>query len=289
MTSQARELIDATVKRLAAFSDTPQLDAQVLLAHILQKSRTWLLAHPDSRPDGRQAPNLEALIQRLEAGEPLPYVVGHQEFFGLDFDLSPNVLIPRPETELLVEHGIKWLQRAPERRTIADIGTGSGCIAICLAFHLKDARVLGSDISRSALKVALRNARKLRVAGRIDFVACDILPEHVEGLATDRHFDLVCANLPYIPTAQLHELPVYRQEPVLALDGGPDGLTPFRRFFEMVPAWVAPGGLILLEIESTRGAAVLSLAYDAFHTAAIHLHQDLAGRDRLLEIELPAA
>ncbi len=101
-------------------------------------------------------------------------------------------------------------------------------------------------------------------------------------------FDLLCANLPYIPTEKLHKLPVYRREPTLALDGGADGLAPFRKLFDLVPEWMAPGGRLLLEIESTRGAAVLSLAYDAFTAASYHLHQDLAGRDRLLEIQLPA-
>jgi release factor glutamine methyltransferase len=102
------------------------------------------------------------------------------------------------------------------------------------------------------------------------------------------HFDLVCANLPYIPTEKLHRLPIYRCEPTLALDGGPDGLDPFRKLFSLVPDWMAPGGRLLLEIESTRGAAVLSLAYDAFTAASFHLHRDLAGSNRLLEINLPA-
>jgi release factor glutamine methyltransferase len=290
-----RDLLESTVTRLLPFSDTPQLDAQVLLAHIFQKPRTWLLAHTGSAPDTKRAARLEKLVRRLERGEPLPYVLGHWEFFGLDFDITPDVLIPRPETELLVERAVAWMQASATSslngrgRMVADIGTGSGCIAVSLAKNLPDIHVLATDISPAALKIARGNAGRFHVLSQIDFLTCDILPQHVRSHAGARHFDLLCANLPYIPTAKLHGLPVYMREPTLALDGGPDGLAPFRKLFSLVPEWMAPGGRILLEVESTRGAAVLSLAYDAFTAASFHLHQDLAGRDRLLEIQLPNA
>lgn len=287
MTAALQQVLESTAARLSTFSDSPQLEAQVLLAHVLDKPRTWVMAHFDSSPDPEGIAILEPLIRRLEQGEPLPYVLGHQEFFGLDFDIPPDVLIPRPETELLVERAVGWLQAAPERRTVADIGTGSGCIAVALAVNVPGVRVLGTDISSAALKVALRNARKLHVAEQIDLVQCDILPQHIPGLSTDHHFDLVCANLPYIPTGTLRGLPVYGREPTLALDGGPDGLDPFRKLFGLVFDWMAPGGRMFLEIEATRGSAVLSLAYDAFIAASIHLHRDLAGHDRLLEIQFP--
>ncbi len=283
-----QDVLESTAARLATVSDSPQLDAQVLLAHVLDQPRTWVVAHSDALPDPEGMAILEPLIRRLERGEPLPYVLGHQEFFGVNFDITPEVLIPRPETELLVERAISWLRAAADRRTVADIGTGSGCIAICLALNVPGARILATDISRAALGVALRNARKLNVADRVDLVQCDILPQHIAGLSTDHHFDLVCANLPYIPSRTLRELPVYGHEPTLALDGGPDGLDPFRKLFDLVTDWMAPAGRILLEIEATRGSAVLSLAYDAFSASSIHLHRDLAGRDRLLEIQFPA-
>ncbi len=289
MITVVQDLLDSTAARLSPLSDTPQLDAQVLLAHVLQRPRTWLFAHSTSPLDQDRSDALEAYVRRLELGEPLPYVTGHQEFFDLDFDLTPEVLIPRPETELLVERAVAWLQAAPGRRTVADVGTGCGCIAICLAAHVPGVRVLATDISLAALKVARYNAQKNKVADRIDFLECNILPQHIAGLSTDGHFDLVCANLPYVPSAELHILPVYAREPALALDGGADGLDPFRKLFKLVPEWMAPGGRILLEVEATRGAAVLSLAYDAFVSAAIHLHQDLAGHDRLLEIQLPSS
>ncbi len=282
-----QQVLDSTAARLATVSDSPQLDAQVLLAHILDKPRTWVMAHPESVPDQGSVSILEPLIRRLEAGEPLPYVLGRQEFFGLDFEITPDVLIPRPETELLVERAVAWLQGSSDRRTVADIGTGSGCIAVCLALHVPGVRVLGTDISRPALQVALSNAHKHNVADQIDLVECDMLPPHIPGLSTDQHFDMVCANLPYIPSNTLRDLPVYGREPTLALDGGPDGLDPFRKLLGLVTEWMAPGGRILLEIEATQGAAVVSLAYDAFVAASIHLHRDLAGRDRLLEIQFP--
>lgn len=281
-----QDLLEATSERLWALSDTPLLDAQVLLSHVLGKPRTWLLAHPAANPQVSDTTRLEALMRRLEGGEALPYLLGHQEFFGLDFDITPDVLIPRPETELLVERAVAWLAAEPDRRTVADIGTGCGCIAICLTHSISDVRVLATEISWPALTVAASNSKKHGVSERIDFLQCDLLPAYAEGLSTDRHFDLVCANLPYIPTATLINLPVYGKEPALALDGGPDGLDPFRRLFGLIPEWMTRDGLILLEIESSSGAAVLSLAYDTFHAALIHLHQDLAGHDRLLEIQL---
>lgn len=290
-----RDLLDSTIARLVPFSDTPQLDAQVLLAHIFDRPRTWLLAHVGLASDDRLTARLEKLVQRIEQGEPLPYVLGHWEFYGLDFELSRDVLIPRPETELLVERAIAWLRLPSDAspsskgRMAADVGTGSGCIAVALAKNLPDMRILATDISPAALKVARRNARRYKVQSRMEFVECDILPEYDASLSERSQFDLLCANLPYIPTEKLHSLPVYNREPTLALDGGPDGLDPFRKLFSLVPDWMAPGGRMLLEIESTRGAAVLSLAYDAFSSASLHLRQDLAGRDRLLEIQLPTA
>jgi release factor glutamine methyltransferase len=268
--------------------DTPELDAQVVLAHIMGHTRTWLAAHAEVELSAPQADAVEAAVSRLEAGEPLPYILGHWEFFGLDLDITPNVLIPRPETELLVEKAIAWLEASPERRTVADVGTGSGAIGVTIALRVPDAYVLATDISMPALQVARGNARKFHVDKRMEFVECDLLPQHHEGLATDLHFDLICANLPYIPTETLKPLAVFETEPALALDGGPDGLNLIRRLLAIAPEWLAPGGRIMLEIEASQGTQVLSLAYDLFSAAEIHLHQDLAGHDRLLEITIPA-
>ena len=286
MAPRLRELLASAAPRLTALTGTPQLDAQVALAQVLGRTRTWILAHPDLPAGTGEVERYEQILSRLEQGEPLPYVLGHQEFFGLDFDLSPDVLIPRPETELLVQKALDWIAGAPDRITIADVGTGSGCIAVSIAVQAPTAKILATDISAPALEVARSNARKFGVADRIRFIECDLLPAHTLGLTGQEHMDLICANLPYIPTAELHSLPVFAREPSLALDGGKDGLDPFRRFFSIAPDWMAQGGLMLLEIEAGSGPAVLSLAYDALHAAAIHLHKDMAGRDRLLEIQL---
>ncbi len=278
-------LADLT-NELALISDTPALDASVLVAHIVNRPRTWVIAHPELALTADQQKRLDDSLARLEAGESFPYVLGHWEFFGLDFDVTPDVLIPRPETELLVEKAIAWLQRSLVRRTVADVGTGSGAIAISIAINVPDAHVLATDISHLVLEVAHKNAVKFSVDHRIDFVQCDLLPQHIDPLPTESHFDLICANLPYIPTEKLHNLPIFGREPTLALDGGPDGLDPIRRLLNIGPEWLAPNGLILLEIEATQGIQALNLACDLFSRAEIHLHRDLMGRDRLLEIML---
>jgi release factor glutamine methyltransferase len=277
-------LLSDVTTRLAPISDTPDLDAAVLIAHILNKPRTWLMAHLESTLTSEQQKQLEDSLTQLESGESFPYVLGHWEFFGLKFDVTPDVLIPRPETELLVEKAIAWLQASPVRRTVADVGTGSGVIAVSVALNVPDVQILATDISLEALEVARQNAIKFDVADRIDFVQCDLLPYHIDSLPTERHFDLICANLPYIPTDTLRQLPIFGREPSLALDGGPDGLDLIRRLLTMGPRWLAPNGMMLMEIEATRGIQALNMACDMFSEGIIHLHQDLAGRDRLLEI-----
>jgi release factor glutamine methyltransferase len=284
--SQLSVFLEQAISRLTSVSETPELDARVLLANILDKPRTWVEAHPEALLTQSQLATAKKAVTRLEKGEPLPYVLGHWEFYGLDMEITQDVLIPRPETELMVERAIKWLKAAPERRTIADVGTGSGCIAVAIAKNIPDAKVIATDISRPVLEVAHRNARRHKVAKRIDFVQCDLLPPHPESLPTDLHFDLICANLPYIPTQTLHELSVYRREPTLALNGGRDGLNIVRQLLAIAPEWLAPKGMILLEIEASQGMSAVSLAYDAFDNVEIHLHQDLARHDRLVEILL---
>jgi release factor glutamine methyltransferase len=280
------DILKQAASQLTITSDTPELDAQVLLANILDKPRTWVITHSEAQLTQPQLASAKKTLSRLEAGEPLPYVLGHWEFFGLDLELTPDVLIPRPETELMVERAIKWLEASPERRTVADVGTGSGCIAIAITKNIPDAKVLATDISRPVLEVAHRNARRHNVVRRIDFVQCNLLPPHHDSLPTDLHFDLICANLPYIPTETLQSLNVYGREPTLALDGGVDGLDVVRQLLSTAPEWLAPQGTILLEIEASQGLSAVSLAYDAFDNAEIYLHQDLAGHDRLLEILL---
>jgi protein-(glutamine-N5) methyltransferase, release factor-specific len=277
-------LLSDVTTRLTPISDTPALAASVLIAHIINKPRTWVMAHPELALTAEQEKELDDSLARLEHGESFPYVLGHWEFFGLDFELTRDVLIPRPETELLVEKAIAWLQKSPVKRRVADVGTGSGSIAVSLAVNIPDAYVLATDISHNALEVAQQNAIKFNVINQIDFVQCDLLPSQIESMSAELHFDLICANLPYIPTATLYKLSIFGREPRLALDGGADGLDIIRRLLNIAPEWLAPNGMILLEIESTRGIQALNLARNLFSEASIHLHQDLAGQDRLLEI-----
>jgi len=282
----ASPILSDITDRIAAFSDTPTLDASVLIAHILGKPRTWVVAHPELALTFAQQEQLEGALKQLENGMPFPYILGHWDFFGMEFDITPDVLIPRPETELLVEKAIAWMRESKVRRTVADVGTGSGIIAVSIAKNVPNVNILATDISQNALQVAKKNADKFKVADRINFIHCDILPARPASFSTEEHFDLLCANLPYIPTATLQGLPVYGREPTLALDGGEDGLDLFRNLMSVAPEWMAPNSLILLEIEASLGLKALSLAYDMFSSAEIHLHRDLTGRDRLLEIML---
>src|SRR5919108_4278900 len=146
--------------RLAPISDTPALDASVLLAHIVRKPRSWVITHPELTLTNEQQERLNDSLTRLERGESFPYVLGHWEFFGMEFDITPDVLIPRPETELLVERAIAWLRESPVRSTVADVGTGSGAIAVSIAANVPDANILATDISANALDVAKKNAEK---------------------------------------------------------------------------------------------------------------------------------
>jgi release factor glutamine methyltransferase len=256
-------------------------ESSVLAAHVLAKDRSWILAHPEIELSGQQLTCLDSLVERLAAGEPLPYLIGIQEFYDLTFQVSNQVLIPRPETELLVEHAINWLKKHPERRCAVDIGTGSGCIAITLAVHIPDLRIVASDLSSSALEIARVNAKAHEVCPRIELVQGDLFAS-VSG-----KFHMVCANLPYIPSKDVKRLPVSCFEPRLALDGGPDGLVVIQHFLDQVEAHLHPGGLVLLEIEYRQGSNVKHMAQSRFPRAIIEVHPDLAGHDRLVRIEMP--
>jgi release factor glutamine methyltransferase len=265
-------------QRLSSVSETPGLDAQVLLAHILEKSRAWVLAHPEAVLTPAQERLLMESQARLEQGEPLPYVLGRWEFYGLDFIVNPNVLIPRPETELMVEHALAWLETAPQRHLVLDAGTGSGCIAIALAVHAPALRVVASDISLAALKTASVNAARHAVSSHVMCVQSHLIP------AIAQPFNLICANLPYIPAEKLDELIVAEREPRLALDGGPDGLSLIRELLASASGSLARNGLLLIEIEASQGSTAWSLAKAAFPQADVTLLPDLAGRDRLVKV-----
>ena len=271
-------------ERLAAHTETSLLDAQVLLAQAAGQTRAWVLAHPEAELSPAQLDWLEHALHRLEAGEPLPYVLGKWEFFGLAFAVTPAVLIPRPETELLVEQALGWArQRQAQgggRLRIADVGTGSGCIAVSLALSLPQTTITAIDLSWQALRVAQHNAQAHGVAQHLHLAQADLLSSF-----TEHSFDLVCANLPYVPTDRLRDLPIFGKEPTLALDGGADGLVLIRRLLQQAQACLAPGGLLLAEIEVSLGEAALALAQAELDSARAAVLQDYTGRDRLLRVE----
>lgn len=261
---------------LAAHSETAALDAQTLLAHLTGRSRAWVLAHPEAFLDESQTARLHQALPRLARGEPLPYVLGQWEFFGRSFMVTPEVLIPRPETELLVEAALDWLRTHPGSRRVADVGTGSGCIAVSLAAEVDEVQVVATDRSAAALAVARRNARRHGVSRRLRWVQANLLAPFAGP------WDVVCANLPYIPSAQLARLPVARFEPRLALDGGPEGLDLVRRLLRQARGQMTSPGALFLEIGAEQGPQAARLARECFPQARVEVRRDLAGHPRLL-------
>jgi release factor glutamine methyltransferase len=261
--------------------ETAWLDAQVLLKHVTGHSRTWLLSHPETRLTSVQENDLVSAMRKLQEGMPLPYVLGRWEFFGLDFAVTPDVLIPRPETELLIETALAHVRRQPQAGFhFLDVGTGSGIIPISLATHVPHAWLWATDISPAALSVARANAERNGVAQRIEFTEADLIPDDFSSI----NFDIITANLPYIPTETLRGLDVFGKEPTLALDGGSDGLDLIGRLLERLANFHVTDCLVLLEIENRQRLAVQDLARAAFPNASIETKKDLAGNDRLVMV-----
>ena len=263
---------------LSGCSDQPALEAQVLLAHVLVQPRAWVIAHPEFLLSNEQDEQLHTLLAQRLQGVPLPYLLGHWEFYGLDFLLDPHVLIPRPETEFLVQEALQWIHGRSQILHVVDVGTGSGCIAVSLAKNAPALTVTGIDISRPALDVARQNVVRHRVQEQVHLLQGDLL-QPCRG-----RIDLVCANLPYIPSQTLAGLEVARREPRLALDGGWDGLRLIEKLLAQTAMRMAPGGLLLLEIESGQGESAAELASSRFPKAAIEVLPDLSGKPRLLKI-----
>jgi release factor glutamine methyltransferase len=258
------------------------LDGPVLLAHVLGCDRATLLAHPERHLTPEQAATFRALIVRRADGVPVAYLTGRRAFFDLELLVTPDVLIPRPETEHLVELALGWARGRVGHLRVVDVGTGSGAIALALARHLPEAQVWAVDRSFAALRVARANAARLGLSARVHFLQADLLTA-CGGPAPS--FDLIAANLPYIPADALPDLPVARHEPLLALDGGPEGLTLIRRLIAQAPRALAAHGLLLMEIEATQGEQVTALAAQVFPGATIQVHQDYAGLPRVLSVE----
>ncbi|MBL8045860.1 MAG: peptide chain release factor N(5)-glutamine methyltransferase [Anaerolineales bacterium] len=281
-------LNSATAK--LAHTDSPRLTAEVLLARVLNVSRAHLLAYPERLLSETEQQQFTADVHRAAEGVPLAYIVGHKEFHGLEFLVNKHVLVPRPETELLVDLALEYLSTKEHEGTrselrVLDVGTGSGCIAVTVAVKCPRASVTALDISEEALAVAQANAARHGVVERLSFFKSDLLSA-LNYLPAQFH--LLTAKLPYIATDVARALPVSRHEPLLALDGGPDGLLWVRRLLTDAPRHWHAGGLILLEIGHTQGPAAHALAQAVFPAAHVQLFQDWAGLDRIIRIQTTA-
>jgi len=278
MSSLHERLADAreTLIRAGIPAEEAALDAEVLARHVLDCDRATLLTRARDPLPSAFDRLYHALIARRVAREPVAYIVGHREFWGLEFDVTPAVLIPRPETELVVEEALASLPRRDIVRHIIDVGTGSGCLAVTLAVEFPPANVTATDTSHEALAVAYRNADRHNVIGRITFVQADVLKDLTEPA------DLIVSNPPYVPAGDAATLQaeVARYEPASALYGGPDGLDVIRRLVGTARQHLAAGGWLIIEFGFGQEAAVRELAREAGWNVA-RIRSDLQGIPRV--------
>lgn len=283
-TPVGRAILAAKQRLEDAKCDTPHLDTQVILAHVLQVERTWLFAHHDYALSAKETDAFTNLIARRMQHEPVAYLVGHKEFYGLDFVVDRRVLIPRPETELLVDTVIDHVtMREDQQVLLADVGTGSGAIALAVAANCPNAYFFAIDLSPDALAVAQQNVQRLDSHRQVTLLQGDLL----EPLPAK--VNMLVANLPYINVNDYQHLmiDVRNYEPQLALEAGPQGLDVITRLLDQAPHHLHEHGLIFLEIGHDQGEAVLHLARTRFPRAlALRLRQDYHGHDRLIMIAL---
>ena len=265
--------------------ESPQLDAELLLAHLLDTSRAAILARPEQHLTPKQLTRYRDLVARRGNREPLAYILGYRDFYGLELMVDPRVLIPRPETELLVEHALRIASQMASPSHIADVGAGSGAIAVSLAVHLPESTIYALDDSPGALEVITENARRHGVADRVHCLHSDLLA------ALPGPVDIITANLPYVTTDEWQELApeIRNHEPRSALDGGPDGLALVNRLLATACPYLQPAGAILLEIGAGQGGAATALAREHLPQARVRLVQDYAGLDRLVIVEPEAS
>jgi len=285
-TSIAEAILQGAHKLRLAGVPEARREAGSLLAHVLARDRSFILTHAEDVLDQQHLELFHCYLDRRADGEPSQYITGHQEFFGLDFEVNRDVLIPRPETELLIETALKLLPDAHVTQAapfICDVGTGSGCIAISLAHELPGARVVAVDISPDALAVAKRNAERHAVADRLDFVVSDCLAELAGPTAPS--FDLIVSNPPYVSDRDLAGLQreVREFEPHAALAAGEDGLAVIRRLLVESVAFLKIGGWFVFEIGFNQSEAVRRLI-DANTWEELAIHSDLQGIPRTVAL-----
>lgn len=258
------------------------IEAEVLLRNALGIDRATFLASPERELSDEDAEAFERTVQRRVGGEPLSYITGHREFYGLDFVVSPDVLVPRQETEFLIEAVLEYARSRPvdeESLTISDIGTGSGCIAVALGAHLPKATVYATDVSLEALRVAGENIRRHGLEGRIQLRHGDLFE------ALDGPVDVVVSNPPYLSTEEATELPPdVQREPGVALVAGTDGMDVLGRLIVGAREYVKPGGLLAMEIDPRRLEAVMGLVGRTYADGEIAVIKDHAGLERVVTV-----
>jgi release factor glutamine methyltransferase len=280
MTSVAQTLAEGTAV-LRTSSDAPRADALLLLERVLDRTRSWLLAYGEASVSAQAAREFAALCERRGSGMPAAYLLKSAGFYGHELFVDERVLIPRPETEHMVDEAISWLAESGDR--VLDVGTGSGAIACAIAARTQGA-VYATDISPAAIEVARENAQRLGVASRCHFYQGDLL-EPVNTL----RFNVIIANLPYVPTSDLPQSPSpVSFEPKLALDGGPDGLSLYRRLLKNLPPLLNPKALVLLEGAPPTMPGLLSLVRSSLPDFAISTHNDYAGLPRYVKAQRSA-
>jgi release factor glutamine methyltransferase len=268
--------------------DSPRVVAEMLLGHVLDCERMRLYMEADRPASAVELATLRGLVQRAANHEPVQYLVGHAWFFGKQFAVDRSTLIPRPSTETLVEQVVRWLRANPGHAepTIADVGTGTGIIAISLALNLPDARIVATDVVPEALELAKTNAERLGVTGRIEFREGSLLePLHRDGGAV--RFDVIASNPPYVPDDEWDavERNVKDYEPASALRGGVDGLDFIRPLIANGPSLLVPGGLLAIEIAESQREAVVELAKATATLENVDVLKDHEGLLRVLTAE----
>ena len=284
--SVLRSVIQDTYLKLedASIPDA-RLEAEVLVMNMMHMARQSIFAEQETEVSAQQQASLDSMLERRLSREPLAYILGQREFYGINVMVTPEVLIPRPETEGLVEQALFMALMGMESTelTIADVGTGSGAIAINLAIHLPAARIFAVDVADAVLDVASFNIRTHGVADRVSLAIGDLLD------AVPEPVDLIVANLPYIPTDRIPTLELeVQKEPRLALDGGRDGLDLVRRLLTQAEDKLKDHGIVLLELDPEQVPIVQELALKHFPEGATSVEQDLARLDRILAIHRQA-
>lgn len=263
--------------------DSPRLSAELLLSHVLAMKRIELYTQFDKLVAKPQLDQLHKLVKRAGQHEPIAYLTGKTEFYSLQFDISPASLIPRPETELLVERAVELLRTRSGDQLVCDLCTGCGCIAVAIAKNFPNARIIATDISDAALTVAAKNIEKHQLNDRIKLLCGDLFDPIIPQLNAEK-FDLIICNPPYVSAAEFETLDknVKDYEPKAALQAGPDGLDIYRRIVEKVDDFLKPDGALMLEIGYTHGSAVRELLEQLACFAEIKIEKDFHNNDRII-------